>query len=71
MWLPGSLLAHTFASPCPSRELKAKVATLTLRSYINPKGMIGMPITGRHVWGHAYKHDKGAKVVGTHRQIST
>jgi hypothetical protein len=19
--------------------------------------MIGMPVTGRHVWGHAYKHD--------------
>jgi hypothetical protein len=26
---------------------------------INPKGMIGMPVTGRHVWGHAYGHDMG------------
>jgi len=25
--------------------------------YINPKSMIGMPVTGRHVWGHAYEHD--------------
>jgi hypothetical protein len=25
--------------------------------YINPKGMIGMPVTGPHVWGHAYEHD--------------
>jgi hypothetical protein len=28
-----------------------------LRTYINPKGMIGMLITGRHVWGHAYGLD--------------
>jgi hypothetical protein len=26
--------------------------------YINPKGMIDMPITNRYVWGHAYEHDK-------------
>jgi hypothetical protein len=25
--------------------------------YINPKGMIGMFVISRHVWGHAYKHD--------------
>jgi hypothetical protein len=25
--------------------------------YINPKGMIGMLVTNRHVWGHAYGHD--------------
>jgi hypothetical protein len=28
-----------------------------LKLYINPKDMIGMPTTGRHVWGHAYEHD--------------
>jgi hypothetical protein len=25
--------------------------------YIKPKGMIGMHVTDRHVWGHAYGHD--------------
>jgi len=36
---------------------------INLKTYINPKGMIGMPITGHHVWGHAYGHDnKGAKL---------
>jgi hypothetical protein len=25
--------------------------------YINPKGMIGMPVVDRHVWDHAYEHD--------------
>ncbi len=25
-------------------------------TYINPKGMIGMLVTGRRVWGHAYRH---------------
>jgi hypothetical protein len=25
--------------------------------YINPKGMIDMPVIGHHVWGHAYVHD--------------
>jgi hypothetical protein len=29
MWLPGSLLAHTFASPCLGREPKARVVTWT------------------------------------------
>jgi hypothetical protein len=29
-----------------------------LRRYINLKGMIGMPVTTRHVWGHAYECDK-------------
>jgi hypothetical protein len=32
-----------------------------LKMYINPKGMIGMPKTGRHVWDHAYEHDKVAQ----------
>jgi len=31
--------------------------TLTLRVYINLKGMTGMLIINPHVWGHAYKHD--------------
>jgi hypothetical protein len=34
-----------------------------LKTYINLKGMIGMPITSRHVWGHAYKHDTCKKTV--------
>jgi hypothetical protein len=25
--------------------------------YINPKGMINIPVIDRHVWGHAYVHD--------------
>jgi hypothetical protein len=28
-----------------------------LRTYINPKDMIGMPVIGRHVWGQTYEHD--------------
>jgi hypothetical protein len=28
-----------------------------LKTYINPKGMIGMFVTSRNVWGHAYGHD--------------
>jgi hypothetical protein len=28
-----------------------------IKTYINPKGMIGMLITGRHVWDHAYGRD--------------
>jgi len=28
-----------------------------LTTYINPKGMIGMLVSCRHVWGHAYGHD--------------
>jgi hypothetical protein len=28
-----------------------------LRAYINPKGMIDMPVIDCHVWGHAYGHD--------------
>jgi len=32
-----------------------------LRTFINSKGKIGMPTTDRHVWNHAYKHDKVKK----------
>jgi hypothetical protein len=28
-----------------------------LRTYINPKNMIDMPVNGHHVWGHAYEHE--------------
>jgi len=30
---------------------------INLRTYINLKGMIDMPVIGHHVWGHAYEHD--------------
>jgi hypothetical protein len=28
-----------------------------LRTYINPKGMIDMPVTSCRVWGQTYMHD--------------
>jgi hypothetical protein len=34
-----------------------------LRTYINPKGMIGMLVIGRHVWSHAYEHDKATMIL--------
>jgi hypothetical protein len=43
--------------------LKHLITYSNLRTYINPKGMIGMPITGRHVWGHAYEHDKASSSI--------
>jgi len=38
IWLPGSLLARTFTSPCIGREPKAKVATTNFYSelYVHP-----------------------------------
>jgi len=43
--------------------LKHLIMYINLKTYINPKGMIGMPIIGHHVWDHAYGHDnKGAKL---------
>jgi hypothetical protein len=37
--------------------LKHLIAYSNLKMYINPKSMIDMFITSRHVWGHAYGHD--------------
>jgi hypothetical protein len=37
--------------------LKHLIIYSNLKTYINPKGMIGMPVTNRHVWSHAYEHD--------------
>jgi hypothetical protein len=37
--------------------LKHLIAYNNIRMYINLKGMIGMLVTDRHIWGHAYKHD--------------
>jgi hypothetical protein len=45
-------------NPKQAITLKHIISYSNLRTYINPKGMIGMPVTGYHVWGHAYKHDK-------------
>ncbi len=42
-----------------AETLKHLIVYNNLRAYINPKGMIGMLITGHHVWGHAYGHDNG------------
>jgi len=44
-------------NPKQAITLKHLISYNNLRMYINPKGMIGMPIIGRHVWGHAYGHD--------------
>jgi hypothetical protein len=38
--------------------LKHLITYSNVRMYINPKGMIGMPIIGCHVWGHACGHDR-------------
>ncbi len=38
-----------------------------IRAYINPKGMIGMHVTGRHVWGHAYGHDNISKATHVYK----
>ncbi len=38
--------------------LKHPITYSNLKTYIDPKGMIGMPVTSHHVWGHAYGHDK-------------
>ncbi len=40
-----------------SWNLKQAITLKHLITYINPKGMIGMPIINHHVWGHAYGHD--------------
>jgi hypothetical protein len=43
-------------NPKQAITLQHLIVYSNLRTYINPKGTIGMPITGRHVW-HAYEHD--------------
>jgi len=40
-----------------SWNLKQAITLKHLIAYNNSKGMIGMPVTDRHVWGHAYGHD--------------
>jgi hypothetical protein len=45
-------------NPKQAITLKHIIAYSNLRTYINPKGMIGMPVTGHHVWDHAYGHDR-------------
>jgi hypothetical protein len=45
-------------NPKQAITLKHLIAYNNLRTYINPKGMIGMPIIDCHVWDHAYGHDK-------------
>jgi hypothetical protein len=44
-------------NPKQAITLKHLIMYNNLRTYINFKGMIDMPITDRHVWGHAYGHD--------------
>ncbi len=44
-------------NPKQAITLKHLIVYNNLRTYINPKDMIGMPIIDYHVWGHAYKHD--------------
>jgi hypothetical protein len=36
--------------------------------YINPKGMIGMPLIDFHVWGHAYEHDNNVGITNVDEQ---
>ncbi len=44
-------------NPKQAITLKHLIAYNNLRTYINPKSMIGMPVTSHHVWGHAYVHE--------------
>jgi hypothetical protein len=52
-----------------AKTLKYLITYNNLRTYINPrtyinlKGMIGMPVIDRYVWGHAYGHDMGALTI--------
>ncbi len=45
-------------NPKQAITLKHIITYITLRAYINPKGIIGMPITGHHIWSRAYEHDR-------------
>ncbi len=45
-------------NPKQAITLKHLIAYNNLRTYINLKCMIDMPIIGCLVWGHAYGHDK-------------
>jgi hypothetical protein len=39
-------------NPKQAKIVKHLIAYNNLKTYINPKGMIGMLVTSRHVWGH-------------------
>jgi hypothetical protein len=57
-------------NPKQAITLKHLIAYNNLRTYINLKGIIGMLVTGCHVWNHAYEHDNWVTLifVATQRQ---
>ncbi len=55
----GLLYSHQQSwNPKQAITLKHLITYSNPITYINSKGMIGMPVTDCHVWGHAYGHDK-------------